>query len=693
MLPFLHGGKAQDMGKGGQRFALPPKNVDPVPQVRTKAFHHHAPFRHFGIQKGLPHSTVKALLVDRKGYLWIGTAGGGIARFDGKQMKHYDEGDGMIGKQVLDLFQDKAGNIWIGSIAGLTRFDGHKFTNFLAPGKCKDKEVEHCKELLMGGVIYDISQDEDGNMWFASAGGGVMKYDGNSFTYFIGGGECPKKPKGPCKKGLPGLVARTVTEGPQGRIWMGTFKKGMVTYEKGEGFSFYGNKASCKTFKGRYEDRTPLPVSSNVFWSSLVDSQNRLWIGTSQGLLKKGEGSWTFFRSKCENKKLQNCRKVGIQNDLVLDLEETAKGGLWLGTYGGAYRMVDDTVRTTLRARTGLSEQMVYDIAEGRHRSTWFGTAGGLDQSLSNSIEIYGKRSGLTFEKVNALYKDDRGRIWIGEAKGSGALQRWNGGDSIRTIFPKSKLGQGEITDLEGGTNGSLWFATNGGGFIRYGNDSFERYAYKRGKYGIFETNNILALHREKKGRLWVGGEGVAYRFGKDTVLELTYESGELTHPDINIIKADGQGRIWLGTPLGGINIYNKGGIIHLKKKNSGLLSDQIEDIAFGPKGTAWIATYGDGLNYLRDPEAVGEKKQLDWGYVKKEHGLPSNAVTGLYFDEQERLWVATDKGAARIDPDSGKVLRTWGRADGFLGLQCTGAICSDTSGNILFGTVDHLIR
>jgi ligand-binding sensor domain-containing protein len=43
----------------------------------------HYSIRNYKAMDGLPQSQVKAVLEDKNGYLWIGTEGGGLARFDG----------------------------------------------------------------------------------------------------------------------------------------------------------------------------------------------------------------------------------------------------------------------------------------------------------------------------------------------------------------------------------------------------------------------------------------------------------------------------------------------------------------------------------------------------------------------------------------------------------------------------------
>ncbi|CAN5464663.1 hypothetical protein BH10BAC4_BH10BAC4_07980 [soil metagenome] len=79
---------------------------------------------------GLPQSQVNAIIEDHFGYLWIGTSGGGLARFDGREFKVYSTLDGLLNNIVTSIFIDSKQNIWIVHPRGLTRFDGLTFKKF-----------------------------------------------------------------------------------------------------------------------------------------------------------------------------------------------------------------------------------------------------------------------------------------------------------------------------------------------------------------------------------------------------------------------------------------------------------------------------------------------------------------------------------------------------------------------------------
>ncbi|SNA64720.1 sensor histidine kinase [Flavobacterium psychrophilum] len=86
---------------------------------------------------------------------------------------NYTTSDGLPNNAVRSLFIAKDNVLWVGTENGVSRFVNGQFYNL--------SEADG----LGHNSCWDISQDTDGNMWFASYGGGISKYDGKKFTPFI----------------------------------------------------------------------------------------------------------------------------------------------------------------------------------------------------------------------------------------------------------------------------------------------------------------------------------------------------------------------------------------------------------------------------------------------------------------------------------------------------------------------------
>lgn len=86
--------------------------------------------------------------------------------------KNYSTTDGLPNNAVRSLFLDSKNVLWIGTENGVSRMENGSFSNL--------SETDG----LGHNSCWDINQDINGNMWFASYGGGVSKYDGKKFSVF-----------------------------------------------------------------------------------------------------------------------------------------------------------------------------------------------------------------------------------------------------------------------------------------------------------------------------------------------------------------------------------------------------------------------------------------------------------------------------------------------------------------------------
>lgn len=102
---------------------------------------------------------IVSMVVDREGIVWVGTWGGGLARFDGKAFRNITTRDGLPGNHVFMLHQNAKGDIWVGTNAGLAQMKGDKFSNLtVADG-------------LFANAVFSMDTAKDGTLWVGSFGG------------------------------------------------------------------------------------------------------------------------------------------------------------------------------------------------------------------------------------------------------------------------------------------------------------------------------------------------------------------------------------------------------------------------------------------------------------------------------------------------------------------------------------------
>ena len=88
--------------------------------------------RNYTAIHGLPQSQINSIVEDDNGYLWMGTTGGGLTRFDGQEFKVYTTLDGLLSNIIYHITIDDQKNLWIVHPRGITRFDGVTFKKFQA---------------------------------------------------------------------------------------------------------------------------------------------------------------------------------------------------------------------------------------------------------------------------------------------------------------------------------------------------------------------------------------------------------------------------------------------------------------------------------------------------------------------------------------------------------------------------------
>lgn len=77
---------------------------------------------------GLPSSSVNVLFQDSRNYLWIGTEGGGLVRYDGISYAIYGQSQGLPGGFVTDIAENQNQDLILGTrYGGLYSFNGKQF--------------------------------------------------------------------------------------------------------------------------------------------------------------------------------------------------------------------------------------------------------------------------------------------------------------------------------------------------------------------------------------------------------------------------------------------------------------------------------------------------------------------------------------------------------------------------------------
>ncbi|NVJ48931.1 MAG: hypothetical protein HWE11_01000, partial [Gammaproteobacteria bacterium] len=185
-------------------------------------------FRSINKEQGLSQVSVIDMIKSRSGYLWIATQDG-LNRYDGYSFKTYkhDPSDptSISDNFVWSIVEDNQGYLWVGTAkGGLNRFDPRteRFQRF-------QFQADDATSLSNNQVL-DLFIDQQQQLWIATAGGGVNLFNAKdqTFTRFLNTAEKPNL--------LNGNTVKVIADAGDGQLWLG-YSHAPFLVSPGKGFS------------------------------------------------------------------------------------------------------------------------------------------------------------------------------------------------------------------------------------------------------------------------------------------------------------------------------------------------------------------------------------------------------------------------------------------------------------------------
>jgi ligand-binding sensor domain-containing protein len=615
----------------------------------------------------VPHTDILALTTSAEDTLWIGTHGGGLARFDKDgRWKIYTKAS-TNGGLPYDLIQalalDRDGSLWIGTERGLARLD--------EDGSWKTFKSIDTKDSLPNDNVLALTLEADGVLWIGTQGGGLARRDrdGSWQTYNTAN----------TNDTLPSNDVSSLALDKDGALWIGTSGGGLARLDKSGQWHTY-SKASTKG-----------GLPSDDVKALALDADGVLWIGTSRdGLARRDRsGEWHSYSTVSTS--------GGLPNDEVWTLTPAADGALWVGTYGGvAWRDNAGRWQTYNRANSkdALRSDKIWALAPSKDGALWIGTfRGGLARlDIDRRWQRYSRantKGDLPNDNVQALSAGP-GRLWIG-TKGGGlasleTVGRWQ-------IFNKANTQDGLPSDnvqvLTSGAKGALWVGTDGG-LARL--DSVGRWQTfsKANTHGGLPDDNVQALVVGADNTLWIGTTGGLARLdsaGHWQTFSKANTNGGLPNDNVRALAVGGNGALWIGT-TGGLAWLGGDGIWQTYTEgdtNGGLPNNDIRALAVGAEGAIWIGTYHFGL------VRRGDGRWHTYTTANTHGGLPFEIVQALSPGSGGTLWAGTQEGLARLDGIGHWQTYSTANTTGALPDNNVQALAPDANGGLWIGTAGGL--
>lgn len=502
-----------------------------------------------------------------------------------------------------------------------------------ASGSDSVRNFEHITE--MDGLrpkVYAIAQDNTGYLWFGTDNG-VIRYDGYRYRHYdLCDGDDSFVNK---------LRINVLCKSSDGSLYVGA-DNGIYLYD-------------------RDMDRfSKLDCSDGRHVKALVVDGGMLWAGTTTGLLRVKLDS---------DDAVSYGHASGLPSEHVSSAAEIG-GHLYFGSYNYIYEY-DGTGGfgvTAIPYASRYPNNMVLAIAADAADSDviWLGTERGLIRfDLSDgSSAMY-----LANNPVKAFYYDDDGNLWVGTdnglyiSAGDGSFVKYG-----HEVGNSRSIVNDVVWCISRDMTGNVWLGTDGGVSTMLASRAYRVHGIRE-ITGSTDGNDIMALCRDSRGVLWLGGFGglVGYDAAHGRSIWLRADKGpasrRLSHNKVRDLYDDGS-MLWIATD-GGLNSYeyDTGRVCHYVIEEPGRTysSNWMYVVEEDADGNLWLGTYDGGLF------VIFKRRLADGGsgtYVADRHyalgdgqgstSIPSNIVSAVSVGP-DGIFVGTGTGGAVFSRDGGQ--------------------------------------
>ena len=374
--------------------------------------------------------------------------------------------------------------LWISTAWGLNRFNKETTDNtqFLY-----DKNNPNS---LGYNMLWHLYLDNCDKLWIGTDNAGVNILDLNDspFSHYRVGDIAPYENQ---------YTATDFCEDENNNLWIGTFDGGLWKYDP--------VKKIIQKFLNGGDNSDPF-YGGSIF-SLFSDSENTVWVGTSNGMLHKVK------KSECESYQIQT-DEAFQRKASILEIIKDQSGTLWLGTTSGLLYADEAPDNFNIIENEFLQTALIRAIREDTYGTLWIGTDGEglfkINRNARGDIQVkkYMHEPELTgtigSNTVMSIYEDSSGRLWIATIQG--LYKYLPKQDSFASYGIYSGQGTEYLYHIQGDQNGFLWL-TSSNGLIRFDPASGSSKLYEFQRDVSLEDIYPFSFYLNHAGKIYVGGK------------------------------------------------------------------------------------------------------------------------------------------------------------------------------------------
>ena len=547
--------------------------------------------KQWNIKDGLPSQSLKSVVQDQQGYMWLGTQFG-LSRFDGTTFTNYNTQNSpfLPSNGVNKLLVDSSGLLWVGTKSGLVVINPATFA---------------AQEFNIKGPVRDILEDSKGSIWIAANG-----------LYYVDRGQVDLRTEvnGP----LPIVNATVITQIVGSVSQMALSPEGIWLVNDRHLLRLTKNSSDFSKLRLELTAKISLPERlAQTIVHDLSFLNGNLYIASELG---------AYFLDLDDE--LRPFPLPNANNSAVYKFMSDTDGGLWVSTYG----------RLLFRDKTGewqwvepsqLDQSIWFaDIFRDDKNNVWLASfSEGLWLAHEGRDERHSAVSNMT-ESVMAISQAPDGKLWVANKSGIGYFDL---DKSFINLVPSSKYGYASVHDLQ--FDGErLYIATGRGLFV------FENKTLYTVPGRALRDNPVFAISRSSKGGFWIGTGRGLYRLNYAGLTPFAYNAFLGSKFITYVLDKTNFGVI--GTSKGAYYFTDRG--IEKIGDQTTLESAYVTSVLHIDGVGILIGSLNDGLFYR---STQGQWRQLDAA-----NGLPYGSIFSLEYDEKlKHVWVSTMKGVYRM--------------------------------------------
>ncbi|MEM1326903.1 MAG: two-component regulator propeller domain-containing protein [Bacteroidota bacterium] len=306
-----------------------------------------------GKDNTLTHNTIREIIEDQQGNIYIGTLLG-LNRFHLKEQQlipiqlnnEYEAQKALSSNSIHSLYADNQNGLWIG-----TYYGGVSYHN---PSLMQFQTYRHllAKNSINFNVVSSFLKDAANNYWIGTEGGGLNYWNTTTDQYE----SYQYDPTN--NRSLSGNNVKTILQDNDG-LWIGTYQNGLnFAKHPRQGFEIY-----------QHDSKDATTISNNNVYDLLKSNDSTLWIATFGGGLNRMNTNTTATDRYFADETIATSISSNLCRTLFQDQDHT----IWVGTDAGLNQVNSEQGDVTFK--TYLTDLSIYSIQQSADQFLWLGTA------------------------------------------------------------------------------------------------------------------------------------------------------------------------------------------------------------------------------------------------------------------------------------------------------------------------------